>query len=192
MVIRNKGGLSVPKYLGNVKEEIINTTRIMLEANGYDKLNIRDIAANSNIGIGTFYNYFKSKNEILSEVIRKEWEKTLKSIDNNLDNQGYTINKLMFIYSKINEFMKITHGSGLSEFSKDTDKLEFSRIKEMKKRLRDELNARVKSAISGKSEESKVNIYSDLITRLFISYASEGSEYIEVMKDFFELILKNN
>ena len=182
----------MPKYLGNVKEKIINTTRIMLEANGYDKLNIRDIAANCNIGIGTFYNYFKSKNEILSEIIRKEWEKTLKSIDNNLDNQGYTINKLMFIYSEINEFMKITHGSGLSEFSKDTDKSEFSRIKEMKKRLRDELNARVKSAISGKSEESKVNTYSDLITRLFISYASEGSEDIEVMKDFFELILKNN
>ena len=181
----------MPKYLGNVKEEIINVTRMMLEDKGYDKLNIREIATNCNIGIGTFYNYFKSKSEIFSEIMRKEWENTLKSIDSNLDNKGDTINKLMFIYSKINEFMKITHGSGLNEFSMGTEKLDFSRIKEMKKGLRDELNARVKSVISGKSEDSKLDTYSDLITRLFISYASDGFEGIEAMKDFFELILKN-
>lgn len=180
----------MPKYLGNIKEEIIKTTRVMIEEKGYDKLNIREIAANCNIGIGTFYNYFKSKSEILSEIMRNDWKKILDNIDDNLESQGDIINKLMFIYSEINKFMNLTHGSGLDEFSKDTGKFDFNRVKEMKKSLRNELNIRVKRTIAGKTEESKVDAYSDLITRLFISYASEGSEDVAELKYFFELIIK--
>lgn len=182
----------MPKYLGNVKEEIINATRIMIEAKGYDKLNIRDIAANCNISTGTFYNYFKSKNEIFSEIMKDEWKKTLKNIDSNLEKQVDTIDKLIFIYSEINVFMKLTHGSGLNDLSKETEKPDFKRIKEMKKALRNELSTRVKNAILGHVEQKRVDTYSDLITRLFISYASEGSEDIEELKDFFQVIISNN
>ena len=179
----------MPKNLGNIKEEIISVTRVMLEDKGYDKLNIRDVAGSCNIGIGTFYNYFKSKHEILSEIIRSDWKEILDDIDKGTESQGDATDKLLFIYSEINKFMKKTHGSGFEEFSNDAGKFDFTMVAEMKKGLRNQLSSRVKKAILGKTPEGKADCYSDLITRLFISYASEGSEDVSELTVLFELIL---
>jgi AcrR family transcriptional regulator len=52
------------------KTNIIKAAEKLFGKNGYAKTQITDIARSSNIGLGTIYIYFKSKREILSEVIK--------------------------------------------------------------------------------------------------------------------------
>jgi AcrR family transcriptional regulator len=52
------------------KRNIIKASEKLFGENGYNNTQIVDIAKASNIGMGTIYLYFKSKKEILSEVIK--------------------------------------------------------------------------------------------------------------------------
>ncbi|MCW6071193.1 TetR/AcrR family transcriptional regulator [Clostridium botulinum] len=46
----------------------------------YEELNIRDVCKNCNIAIGTFYNYFSSKDHLVREIFVSDWEKSIKII----------------------------------------------------------------------------------------------------------------
>ncbi len=48
---------------------------------GITKINIRSIAKNSGIAIGTVYNYFPSKGDLLVAVIEEFWEDAFKNVD---------------------------------------------------------------------------------------------------------------
>ena len=53
------------------KEKIYQIALDLLESDGYDNIRIEDICQKSGVSIGTFYNYFKSKNEILKLIYKK-------------------------------------------------------------------------------------------------------------------------
>lgn len=53
------------------KEKIYETALELLESDGYENIRIEDICQKAGVSIGTFYNYFKSKNEILQLIYRK-------------------------------------------------------------------------------------------------------------------------
>lgn len=53
------------------KNEIINTASRIFAQKGYDKSSVNDILTAIGIAKGTFYHYFKSKEEVLDAVIDK-------------------------------------------------------------------------------------------------------------------------
>lgn len=53
------------------KDRIYQTALDLLEADGYENIRIEDICHKAGVSIGTFYNYFKSKNEILQLIYKK-------------------------------------------------------------------------------------------------------------------------
>lgn len=55
------------------REAILKTSRELFFQDGYDSLNIRKIAMESGISIGTIYNYFDSKAELLNATIESIW-----------------------------------------------------------------------------------------------------------------------
>ena len=53
----------------NIKRsEILDSARILFKDNGFHKTKMDDIAIGANVGKGTLYEYFKSKQEIFDEV----------------------------------------------------------------------------------------------------------------------------
>ncbi|MDU7254172.1 MAG: TetR/AcrR family transcriptional regulator, partial [Clostridium sp.] len=71
----------MPKILKNIREKLlIEGRKILLEKN-YEELNIRDVCKNCNIAIGTFYNYFSSKDHLVREIFASDWEKSIKIIE---------------------------------------------------------------------------------------------------------------
>jgi AcrR family transcriptional regulator len=52
------------------KKTILKTAEKLFGENGYQATQIADISRTANTGLGTFYLYFKSKKEVLSEVIK--------------------------------------------------------------------------------------------------------------------------
>jgi len=54
------------------KEKLITASHSLFLKNGYSATTIEDIAKESNVAKGTLYNYFKSKEEILTHILNQE------------------------------------------------------------------------------------------------------------------------
>ena len=46
------------------KEEILKTSRVLIQQNGWEAVNIRAVAAACGVSVGCIYNYFGSKTEL--------------------------------------------------------------------------------------------------------------------------------
>ena len=64
----------MPKIIEAVPGKILDTVRARVAAEGWEALNIRSIAANCGIALGTVYNYFPSREAILAAVIGRDWK----------------------------------------------------------------------------------------------------------------------
>lgn len=75
------------------KEKIVASAYKLVKRNGYSKTGIRDIVDAAQVSIGTFYSYFKDKNDIALEILRSYSEEfygklaseTISSLDKNVD-----------------------------------------------------------------------------------------------------------
>ena len=66
------------------REMIISTSRELFAINGFENTKVEDITKAMNISKGSFYTYFKTKEEVLFEVMEKayiEYEEALSEID---------------------------------------------------------------------------------------------------------------
>ena len=59
-VHKKKGMTSMPKIIENVRGMLIDEAKKQIATNGYENVTIRSIAKECGLGLGTFYNYFKS------------------------------------------------------------------------------------------------------------------------------------
>lgn len=65
----------------NAKDTIVSKGRVLLFQNGYFRLSISQLAHESNIATGTFYNYFPSKADLVIHIIQADWNAILERID---------------------------------------------------------------------------------------------------------------
>ena len=96
----------MPKIISNLKEELMIKGKDILVHKGYNALNIRDLAKNCNIGIGTFYNYYQNKDELVRGIIKTDWEKIVKETNLKIYNSdGGFKEKIYIIYDGIYRFL---------------------------------------------------------------------------------------
>ncbi|MBF7096999.1 TetR/AcrR family transcriptional regulator [Alkalibacter mobilis] len=92
------------------KEKIYKTALELLEANGYENIRIEDICQKADVSIGSFYNYFNSKNDIL-ELIFKQADDYFKNevrVTLSQFESIEAIREFFVIYSKFNVKTGIT------------------------------------------------------------------------------------
>ena len=63
----------MPKIIENLREQIIEEARNQLFTVGYAKTTIRSVAGACGIGVGTVYNYFPSKDLLISSFMLEDW-----------------------------------------------------------------------------------------------------------------------
>lgn len=68
-------------YNKNYREIILAEAKNIAIEQGISNINIRAVAKNSGIAIGTVYNYFPSKGDLLVAVIEEFWEGAFANID---------------------------------------------------------------------------------------------------------------
>ncbi|MCF0136396.1 MAG: TetR/AcrR family transcriptional regulator [Lachnospiraceae bacterium] len=68
----------MPKIILNLREQIISTGRVILQEEGYKALNMRRIADECQIAVGTVYNYFSSKEILSASVMLTDWQEYLE------------------------------------------------------------------------------------------------------------------
>lgn len=88
------------------KSEIIDAAQKLFEDIGYEETSVNDIIRNVGIAKGTFYYYFKSKEEILDAVINRQIEIQIqyfmKIIGDNDSNAVMKLEKIIRANVKIN------------------------------------------------------------------------------------------
>ena len=59
----------MPKIIEGAKESILHCTRKHLSETGYTSLSLRLIARECHLGVGTIYNYFSSKDDLVAQIM---------------------------------------------------------------------------------------------------------------------------
>ena len=111
----------MPKIIKNVKEDLLTEGKKQLLSNGYLNLNIRNITKECNIGTGTFYNYFKNKEQLVIDILSNDWTSILKISNEIIEEDISFKEKLIFISNNINDFLK-NYRLIFSEMAKHTSK----------------------------------------------------------------------
>jgi hypothetical protein len=81
------------------RKELINISEKLFIKKGYENTSVSEIVAKAKVAQGTFYYYFKTKEEILDSIIEKYISQTVEGME-NLANQGgkNAIEKLVDIF----------------------------------------------------------------------------------------------
>lgn len=66
------------------KERIYQAAIKLLESDGFENIRIEDICRDAGVSVGSFYNYFNSKNEILELIFKQADEYFLQRVNKNI------------------------------------------------------------------------------------------------------------
>ncbi len=71
----------MPKVIKGIRENILKRAEELIDLGEYESFSIRSIAKDCGIAVGTLYNYFTSKDELLMEVIGEHWHSMIDEVD---------------------------------------------------------------------------------------------------------------
>src|ERR1700733_2260959 len=71
------------------RQRILDAGLALLESNEYERIQIKDVAEEADVALGTLYHYFSSKEHLFAEVLVK-WAATLKASLTRHPPQGLT------------------------------------------------------------------------------------------------------
>jgi len=97
----------LPKTFEDPRQEILKQAKMILLNEGYKGLNMRTVAKACNFAVGTIYNYFPTKDDLLAQLMADYWEEyygVLEDIDlEDLD----LLSKLRKMYEQLEIFLNI-------------------------------------------------------------------------------------
>lgn len=94
----------------DIKEQIIDSARKIFAHFGYKKTTVDEIAYSLHRGKSSIYHYFKSKEEIFKDVIKKEYTFLKKSIDEAIKKQDSPIEKLRaYIITRLKVLLDVSN-----------------------------------------------------------------------------------
>ena len=96
----------MPKIIENVREKLIDEAKKQIEDNGYDNVTIRSIARGCGIGLGTFYNYFKSKDMLIATFLLEDWKGRMSRISEEYANEVDPMAVVRALNFEVSEFIK--------------------------------------------------------------------------------------
>lgn len=94
----------MPKIIQDLPEKLIEETRRQVMEVGYAALNIRDIARNCGVGIGTVYNYFPSKDALIAQFLLQDWKDGLARIHLAVNGSNEAETVLSAVYRELTAF----------------------------------------------------------------------------------------
>ena len=70
----------MPKIIENLEARLIEEAKKQIEESGYGNLTIRSVAKACGVGVGTVYNYFSSKEELVATHLLEDWNQCIAAI----------------------------------------------------------------------------------------------------------------
>jgi AcrR family transcriptional regulator len=182
---------SMPKNLNNVKEDILIVTRQLLKETGYTSLSIRQIAAKCGVALGTVYNYYKSKNEIIAEILNNEWNLMMRRIEQQTKASVLAIDKLEIIFNELKYFMNNVHGFWFDTYPIGNDtNMSICAMKEKKQFLRSQLSEKIYSFIVlNQLDSDEARNICNTISVILIAHSNDNIDF-SILKSSLSALIK--
>lgn len=100
------GVFKLSRIIENPRELILNEAKKILYNEGYPSISIRRVAKECNIAVGTIYNYFPSKKELIVEMMTNFWKEYFYSIEDIFRTEEDFYVKLKYIFTNLNQFIE--------------------------------------------------------------------------------------
>lgn len=71
----------MPKIIVNLESRLIEEAKKQIEESGYGAMTIRSVAKACGVGVGTVYNYFLSKDDLLATYMLSDWNECITVIN---------------------------------------------------------------------------------------------------------------
>lgn len=101
------------RIIENPKQLILSKAKEILYDEGYEKLNMRNVAKACDIAIGTIYNYYPTKKELVVEMMTEYWHEYIDKVQ-SISNSDYAFyDKLKSIFEELSTFIRTFKGTWL-------------------------------------------------------------------------------
>ena len=161
----------MPKIIENIREQLLKEVKRQIVENGYGKTTIRSVAGACGLGIGTVYNYFKSKDMLIAAFMLEDWQECLlkMKLANPDDPRSFVQN----IYLSLREFIE-SHTALFCD--EDAIKVFATALTERHKMLRDQLA----SVLMPICKHSNPTFLAEFISESLLTWTTAGKPFEEI------------
>ncbi|WP_369716324.1 TetR/AcrR family transcriptional regulator [Leptotrichia sp. HSP-536] len=167
------------------RKKILDKAWELFKKNGYEETKVEDITSELGISKGSFYTYFKTKDEVLYEILEKVKKQNMERINKiNVDQEP---DKILedYVISKMNYTVKLLNNMKISSIDKNLSNSKLKNFFEELKKISIEF---IKKNIVEKFNKINGNKYNLEIISEFVYLAIEEFLYNEfVLKNFKNL-----
>ena len=71
------------------KEEILRISTSLIQKQGWKAINIRTVAKECNISVGSIYNYFHNKSDLIAATVERVWHDIFHFSENTSDFKSF-------------------------------------------------------------------------------------------------------
>lgn len=167
------------------RKKILDKAWELFKKNGYEETKVEDITSELGISKGSFYTYFKTKDEVLYEILEKVKKQNMERI--NKINVAQEPDKILedYVISKMNYTVKLLNNMKISSIDKNLSNSKLKNFFEELKKISIEF---IKKNIVEKFNKINGNKYNLEIISEFVYLAIEEFLYNEfVLKNFKNL-----
>jgi len=173
----------MPKIIEQLRERLILEAKRQIVKDGYAKTTVRSVAAACGVGVGTVYNYFKSKEMLIATVVYEDWKKQLEFMANLPHDDGRAL--LRGIFDSLGRFSQ-EHERLFSD--SDAAKLVSVGSASRHRILREQIASFILPLLT-ENKSSDPRFLSEFVAESVICWSIEGREFEEVYP-IFEKIIK--
>lgn len=101
----HKRGECMPKIIENLDERILKEASDQLFSKGYHNMTMRSVADSCGIAVGTVYNYYKSKDLLIAQIMLKDWKQILADISLKCSSSIDIHEAFKIMYDGLTEFV---------------------------------------------------------------------------------------
>lgn len=150
----------MPKIIDNLHEKIFECSLKLFGEYGYNEVNMKRIAKELDIAVGTLYNYYPNKQDLFFTVLKKSWQQTFFKLD-KVKETNYSSRKKLKYSMKI-LYDEIENRKGLGK--------ELTKANVIKKEsldgIKDRLDGIIRNLVEELKKEEKIDIDKEIEERL--------------------------
>lgn len=170
----------MPKIIQNVRIEILEAARRMLMKTGYDAFNMRALAEECGISVGTLYNHFPSKIDIVLSIMEEAWEHAFTAIDKAISALNEPVEQAMTAYSILREGYTASHSTWIESYDSMTKDMTNAGARACRESIHGKLAGKIftilqnaeGTAIEGSAAWQSMEVRADALSRLIQAYCA--------------------